>query len=49
MLAGLLKFVAIWLTIDAIMIALGWYFTVAIKPRYPDWWRQVIADQDPID
>jgi hypothetical protein len=49
MLAGLLKFVAIWLTIDAVIIAVGWYFATNIKPHYSDWWQQVIADRDPTD
>ena len=49
MLAGLLKFVAVWLIIDAVIIAAGWYCIAIIKPRYPDWWRRVIADKVPTD
>ena len=49
MLAGLLIFIAVWATIDAIIIAVGWCFVTVIKPRYPEWWRRVIVNKDTTD
>jgi hypothetical protein len=44
----LLKLVVIWISIDIVTIATGWYAINVIKPRFPNWWRQVIiADADP--
>ena len=44
MLAILLKFAAIWLVIDTIIVTVMWYLAKIIKPRYPDWWRRMITD-----
>lgn len=49
MLVGLLKFATVWLILDVIIIAVMWYFSTVIKPRCPDWWRRMIADQNPPD
>ena len=42
----LLKLAIIWLCIDTIIIATGWYLIAAIRPRFPNWWRRVIVDVD---
>ena len=44
-----IKFAVIWFSIDIVIIAIGWYALAVIKPRYPEWWRRVIADYDPQD
>ncbi len=44
---GLLKFLIIWFSIDVVVIATGYYAANVIKPRFPDWWRRVIADAEP--
>ena len=43
----LLKFMAIWLSLDILIVATAWYGIATIKPLYPNWWRRVIADDDP--
>jgi hypothetical protein len=43
----LLKLVVIWLSIDVLIISTGWYAVKVIRPLSPNWWRQVIADNEP--
>lgn len=43
----LLSFSVIWLSIDIIIFATGWYLVTTIKPRYPEWWRRVVVDEKP--
>jgi|GEM_PF-6044156 len=42
----LLKLVVIWLSIDILIIATGWYFVTTIKPLCPGWWKRVVVDDD---
>lgn len=37
-----LQLILIWLSIDLIIIATGWYI-VTLKQYFPNWWEQVIA------
>ncbi|MCK6627249.1 MAG: hypothetical protein L6R45_18995 [Anaerolineae bacterium] len=37
-----LQLIFIWLSIDLIVIATGWYI-VTLKQYFPNWWEQVIA------
>ena len=46
-LESLVKIIIVWLCFDAVVITVGWYLVTVIKPRYPNWWRRVIADRDP--
>ena len=46
MMAWLLNFSLIWLSIDVIIIATAWYLVTVIRPRYPNWWRRVIVDEE---
>lgn len=46
MLDWLLDFSVVWLSIDIIIMATGWYLATTIKPRYPNWWKRVIVDDD---
>jgi len=41
----LFKFIIIWLSLDIVIIATGWYFVYTIRPVFPDWWRRVIVDE----
>ena len=47
MMEWLLSFSVIWLSIDIIVIATGWYLVSTIKPRCPEWWRRVVVDEEP--
>ncbi len=42
-----LKFLVIWLSFDILTIATVWYAVKVIKPRCPNWWKQVIVDIEP--
>lgn len=42
-------FVLAWLCLDVIIVVTIWIFTTIVKPRFPDWWRRIIADRDPYD
>ena len=44
----LVKLVVIWMSIDILMLATSWYGVTVIKPRYPDWWKRVIVDHEPM-
>lgn len=37
-----LQLIVIWLSIDLIVIATGWYIAT-LKQYFPQWWEQVIA------
>lgn len=37
-----LQLIIIWLGIDLIVIATGWYITT-LKSYFPNWWERVIA------
>ena len=43
----LLKVIAIWLTVDILVIATFWYANHTIKHLWPNWWQQVVIT--PID
>jgi hypothetical protein len=43
----LLKFLLIWLSIDVVIIATGWYAVTVIKPYFPNWWRRAVVDDAP--
>ena len=42
-----LKFTVIWLSIDILIFATSWYAITVIRPRWPNWWKQVIVDVEP--
>ncbi len=43
-----LKLTVIWLSIiDVLIVALAWYATTYLKPRYPELWKRVIVDDEP--
>lgn len=45
----LMTFVLIvWLSLDGLIIATGWFAVATIKPRWPEWWRRVVADELPV-
>ena len=44
----LLEVGLIWLSLDVLIIATGWYLVKAIKPNFPHWWQRVIADELPL-
>lgn len=37
------QFLIVWLSIDVVIIATGWYGITTIKRVSPYWWEQVIA------
>jgi hypothetical protein len=41
----LLKLGLVWLSLDVLIIATGWYLVKAVKPNFPHWWQRVIADE----
>jgi hypothetical protein len=43
------SFILAWLCLDVIIIVAIWGFTHIVRPRFPDWWRRIIADRDPYD
>jgi len=43
----LLKFTVIWISIDIVIAATIWYGISTIRPRYPNWWRRVVVDDEP--
>ncbi|MBN1220860.1 MAG: hypothetical protein JXM69_18200 [Anaerolineae bacterium] len=45
----LFKVFIVWLCVDLVVIVVGLFLKIVIKPRYPNWWRQVMADYDPWD
>jgi hypothetical protein len=45
----LINFMVIWLCLDVLIIVVIWGFTALVRPRCPNWWRRVIADEDPYD
>lgn len=47
MMASLLNIIILWLSLDIIILATAWYLVTTIKPRYPNWWRQMIVDDEP--
>ena len=42
-----LQFLLIWLSVDIVVIATGWYSVTTLKPNFPNWWKRVIADMEP--
>ncbi|MBN1218814.1 MAG: hypothetical protein JXM69_07795 [Anaerolineae bacterium] len=42
-----LKFVVLWLCLDVVILSTVWYAINEIRPRYPNWWKRVIVDDDP--
>lgn len=40
-----LEFIIIWLSIDIIIIATGWFTVGTIKTFFPNWWERVIASE----
>ena len=47
MLEWLLNFSIMWISVDIVIFATVWYLATTIKPRYPNWWKRIIADNDP--
>ncbi len=41
----LFKLVILWVCLDVVIIATGWYLASTIQPLFPDWWRRNIADE----
>ena len=41
------KFIGLWLLVDIVIFATGWYLATIIKAFYPDWWRRHIVDEMP--
>lgn len=39
----LLKIVAIWLSLDILIIATSWYVALTIKQFWPEWWQRVVV------
>ena len=48
MMESVLDFIILWLSLDIIIVATGWYMVTTIKPRCPNWWRRTIVDDEPI-
>ncbi len=44
---GWVHLIIIWLTLDALIIAGIWYGITVVKTRHPQWWKQVIVDDEP--
>jgi hypothetical protein len=42
-----LKFLIVWLSFDVVVIASALYLVRVIKPKFPNWWRRVVADDRP--
>ena len=42
-----IQFLVIWVAIDIVIIASGWYLVNVVKPRYPGWWRRMVVDEEP--
>lgn len=42
------KIVLAWLSLDILIIAASCLALATIKPRWPEWWRRVIADELPL-
>ena len=42
-----LQLIVIWLSLDILIIATGWYAVTTIKPYFPNWWKRTIADVEP--
>ena len=40
----LLKVGAIWLSIDIVTLATGWYAVTVVRPRWSARWRRVVAN-----
>lgn len=43
----LLQLIVIWLSLDILIIATGWYAVTTLKPYFPNWWKRTIADVEP--
>jgi hypothetical protein len=37
------QLIVVWLSIDVVIIATGWYAITTIKRYFPNWWERVIA------
>ncbi len=42
-----LQLIVIWLSLDILIIATGWYAVTTLKPYFPNWWKRTIADVEP--
>jgi hypothetical protein len=38
-----LKLMAVWLSVDILVVATSWYAVNTIKKYFPDWWEREIA------
>jgi hypothetical protein len=45
----LLKLGLIWLSINILIIVIGWYLISILSRRFPEWWRRVMVDEIPAD
>ena len=42
----LLNFFIVWIGVDIIIFASVWYLVTTIRPRYPNWWKRVVVDNE---
>jgi hypothetical protein len=42
-----LKILLLWLSFDVVVIASALYLVRVIRPKFPNWWRQVVVDDKP--
>jgi uncharacterized protein involved in cysteine biosynthesis len=40
-----LEFIVIWLSVDIVIIATGWFTVSTIKTFFPNWWERVVASE----
>lgn len=43
----LLNILIVWISIDIVVIATGWYILEVIMVQFPNWSRRVICDDGP--
>lgn len=49
LLVALYKLLAVWLALDAMLLATIWYVTSTIQPLCTDWWKANICDNAPLE
>ena len=42
-----LELIIIWLILDVFILAGAWLTINTIKPRYPEFWKRIIVDDEP--
>lgn len=43
----LFKIVVLWIAVDTVLIATGWFFATTVKSLWPSWWRRAVVDEAP--